>query len=142
MTDNDTQNEMDTDHAMPDEPLLARVPEWVVPLGAGSLAASTLMTTAIAIFIAYSIMTGKHYGFELYELYLAEFQFILATLFQAVGVYFARQRIRWIWVMLASVLGSLAFVTIPFTVVAVVCLGIGKYHFSSYTPATFVKGAD
>jgi hypothetical protein len=140
MADDDTRNEIDTNHATPDDPLLARVPEWVVPLGAGSLAASTLITTAIAIFIAYSIATGQRYGFESYELYLAEVQFILVTLFQAVGVYFARQRIRWIWVMLAAILGSLAFVTIPFTAVAVVCLGIGKYHFASHTPTTFIKG--
>lgn len=140
MADDDSRNEITTTHAVPDKPLLARVPEWVVPLGAGSLMASALITTGISVFIAYSIATGQRYGFEPYELYLAQFQFILATIFQAVGVYFARQRVRWIWVMLAAVLGSLAFVTIPFTALAILCLGVGKYHFSSHTPATYVKG--
>lgn len=140
MVDDDARNGMDTDHAIPDEPLLARVPEWVIPLGAGSLATSALITAAISMFIAYSIVIGHRHGFERYELYLAQLQFILVTIFQIGGVYFARKRIRWIWVMLAAVLGSLAFVTIPFTGVAVICLGISKYHFSSYTPISYAKG--
>lgn len=135
----------DTDGAqaetVEDEPLLARVPEWVVHLGAGSLATSTLLTAAGAIFVGYAIATGQHFGFQSFELYVAAFQFVLVTVAQAAGVYFARRQVRWTWVMLAAILGSLAVITLPFTVLALLCTALGKYHFASYTPADRISGA-
>lgn len=120
-------------HAV-DEPLLARVPEWVVSLGAGALLTSTLLTLGAAVFAGYAITTGRYYGYEPYQLGLATFQFTAVTVFQAVGVYFARRRIRWMWAMLAAIGGALTFIALPFAAVALVCIGIGKYHFALDTP--------
>lgn len=123
-----------------DEPLLSRVPGWVVPLGAGSLFTATLVTFAGFLFVAYGLATGTYFGFQPYELQLAAFQFVLATAAQAAGVYFALGRVRWTFVMVATVLGALAFITVPFSAIAFVCLGLGKYHFASFTPASLVGG--
>lgn len=122
--------------------VLARVPEAVIPLGAGSLATATLLTLAGAGFIAYSIATGQFYGYQPYQIFLAGFQFSVATIAQVIGVHFARQRVRWTWVMIAGALGTLTFIALPFSVLALVCLGLGKYHFSSHTPQSVIAGED
>lgn len=122
------------------EPLLARVPEWVVALGAGALLASTLITLGAAAFTGYSITAGRYYGYQPWQIGLATLQFGAATIFQAAGVYFARRRVRWMIVMLAAILGSLTFIALPFSFVALVCVGIGKYHFAQTTPAALLRG--
>lgn len=116
-----------------DDRLLARVPEWVVALGAGTLATATLVTGVAAVFMAYSFVTGQWYGFRPYQIGFATLQFTGVTVFQAAGTYFARQRTRWMWVMLAAIAGSLTLIVLPFTVITLCCIGLGKYHFSSYT---------
>lgn len=118
--------------------VLARVPESVVPLGAGSLATATLLTLAGTGFIAYSVFVGEFYGYRPYQIYLAGFQFTVATIAQLSGVYFARQRVRWTLVMIAGALGTLTFVALPFSLLALVCLGLGKHHFSSHTPRSVI----
>jgi hypothetical protein len=115
--------------------VLARVPEWVVALGAGSLATATLVTLAAALFMGYSVTTGQLYGYQPYQIGFATLQFAGVTVFQAAGTYYARGRTRWMWVMLAAIAGSLTLVVLPFTVVALLCIGLGKHHFSSYTSA-------
>ncbi|PSP76220.1 hypothetical protein BRC86_01820 [Halobacteriales archaeon QS_3_64_16] len=121
-------------------PMLAGVPEGVVAFGAGSLATATLLTLAGGIFILYSIVVGQFYGYQPYQLSLAAFQFAVATVAQLLGVYFARQRVRWTWVMLGAALGTLTFVALPFSVLALACLGVGKYHFASHTPRSVIAG--
>lgn len=121
-----------------DQPPLARVPEWVVALGAGALLASALVTFGLAVFAGYSLAAGRFYGYQPWQIGLATMQFGAATVFQAAGVYFARKRVRWMLVMLAAILGSLTFVALPFTLVALVCIGLGKYHFAQVTPAEWL----
>jgi hypothetical protein len=130
------------DQHVPEEEthLLARVPSWVVPLGAGSLFTATLITLAGTVFLWYSISQGQYYGYERYQLALAGLQFTGVTAFQALGVHWARQRVRWMWVMLAATAGSLTFIALPFTVVAIACLGLGKYHFTLETPTKVIRG--
>lgn len=123
-----------------EEPWLARVPDGVNSLGAGALATATLITFVGACFIVYSILNGELYGYRPYQMMLALMQFSVATLVLALGVHFARQRTRWTLVMLAAALGSLTFITIPFTATAFICVGLGKYHFASYTPAEVMRG--
>ena len=120
-------------HAAEDDGVLARVPEWVVALGAGSLATATLMTFVAALFMGYSFATGQWYGFQPYQIGFATLQFAAVTVFQAAGIHYARERTRWMWVMLAAIAGSLTLVVLPFTVLALCCIGLGKHHFSSYT---------
>jgi hypothetical protein len=116
-----------------DDRLLARVPEWIVALGAGSLAAATLVTFVAALFMGYSFATSQWYGYQPYQIGFATLQFTGVTVFQAAGTHFARERTRWMWVMLAAIAGSLTLIVLPFTVVALFCIGLGKYHFSAYT---------
>jgi hypothetical protein len=123
-----------------DERLLARVPEWVVALGAGSLFTATLLTLAGTVFLWYSVANGRWYGYEPYKVVLLAVQFTAVTGFQALGVRWARKRVRWMWVMLAGVGGSLTFVALPFTAVALVCVWLGKYHFTFDTPAAVIRG--
>jgi len=131
----DNSDGADAGHAV-DQPLLARVPEWVVTFGAGSLLTSTLLTLAAAAFAGHAVATGRPYlELEPYQLGLATLQFSGATVFQAAGVYFARKRIRWLVVMLATAAGILSIIGLPFAFVACVCLGLGKYHFALDTPA-------
>lgn len=125
-----------------DDRLLARVPEWVVSLGAGSLLTATLITLAGTVFLWSAVADGRWYGYQPYKIVLAGLQFTMVTVFQAVGVYFARKRIKWMWVMLAAVAGSLTFVALPFTAVALVCVGLGKYHFTLDTPVSLIRGGD
>lgn len=132
--------EDETTASAQDGSLLARVPEAVVPLGAGSLATAMLLTLAGAGFIAYSIMVGEFHGYQPYQIYLAGFQFTVATVAQLLGVHFARQRVRWTMVMIAGALGTLTFVALPFSLLALVCLGLGKAHFSSHTPRSVIAG--
>ncbi|PSP45134.1 hypothetical protein BRC68_00045 [Halobacteriales archaeon QH_6_64_20] len=128
------------DRAATGRPMLARVPGGVVAFGAGSLATATLLTLAGGGFVLYSIAAGRFYGYQPYQLYLAAFQFAVATVAQSLGVYFARQRVRWTWVMLGAALGTLTFVALPFSVLALACLGVGKYHFASHTPRSVIAG--
>lgn len=128
-----------TDQPVERQPLLARVPEWVVALGAGSLLASTLVTLGATAFVGYGFATGQFFGYQPYQIGLATMQFTGATIFQAFGVYFARKRVRWLLVMLAAILGSLTFIALPFTVVALVCIGLGKYHFAQSTPSEWLR---
>ncbi|WP_227356457.1 hypothetical protein [Haladaptatus salinisoli] len=132
------------DQHVPEEDarLLARVPEWVVALGAGALLTATLITLAGSAFLWYSVSQGRFYGYQPYEIVLAGVQFTAVTAFQAVGVRWARRRIRWMWVMLAAIAGSLTFVALPFTAVALACIGLGKYHFTLDTPANVVRGEE
>ncbi|MFC6990058.1 hypothetical protein ACFQJD_17580 [Haloplanus sp. GCM10025708] len=58
-----------------------------------------------------------------------------SSLFQLSGAYFAHERVRWPWATLASFAGVLFFVGIPFAALAVICLGLGKYHFSAAAPS-------
>ena len=122
--------------------LLARVPEWVVALGAGSLLAATLLTGIGSLFLWYSVTQRQFYGFAPYKVVLLAVQFTGVTAFQALGVRWARARIRWMWVMLAAIGGSLTFVALPFTAVALLCVGLGKYHFTFDTPASVIRGED
>jgi hypothetical protein len=131
MTDETTSTNQHT--AEEDDRLLARVPEWVVALGAGTLATATLVTCVAALFMAYSFVTSQWYGYQPYQIAFATLQFTGVTIFQAVGTYFARDRTRWMWVMLSAIAGSLTLIVLPFTVVTLFCIGLGKYHFSSYT---------
>lgn len=135
----DDAGEADMDQTVVRQPILARVPEWVVPLGAGALFASTLITFGATIFAAYSLMIGQYYGFEPHQIGLASLQFTLATVLQAAGVYFARKRVRWMIVMLAAILGSLTFLALPFSLVALVCIGVGRYHFAQATPIEWLQ---
>ena len=121
------------------QPLLARVPEWVVALGSGALLASTIITLGATAFVAYGLSTGRYFGYQPWQIGLATLQFAAATIFQAAGVYFARKQIRWMIVMLAAILGSLTFIALPFSLVALVCLGIGKYHFAQDTPKEYLR---
>lgn len=130
-----TDETASTDRHAPkeDDQLLARVPEWVVALGAGALATATLLTFVAALFMGYSFATNQWYGYPPYQIGFATLQFTGVTIFQAAGTYYARERTRWMWVMLAAIAGSLTLIVLPFTVVALFCIGLGKYHFSSYT---------
>jgi hypothetical protein len=132
-----TDETVSTDrHAPPeeDDSLLTRVPEWVVALGAGSLATATLLTSVAALFMGYSFVTSQWYGYQPYQIGFATLEFTLVTVFQAAGTYYARDRTRWMWVMLAAIAGSLTLIVLPFTIVTLFCIGLGKYHFSSYMP--------
>ena len=124
------------------EPLLARVPEWVVPLGAGCLLTATLITLATLGFVVFSLLTGRTYGYARWQLVLALVQFGFVTLLLGLGTRYARQRRRWLVAMLAALAGTLTFIAAPLTVPALVCLGLGKYHFSLDTPADQVSPDD
>ncbi|WP_458189023.1 hypothetical protein [Haladaptatus sp. NG-WS-4] len=144
---NENDRDVVEDHAdqhVPEEDthLLARVPGWVVALGAGSLMTATLITLVGTVFLWYSVSQGLFYGYEPYEIVLAGVQFTGVTAFQAIGVHWARQRVRWMWVMLAAIAGSLTFVALPFTAVALVCIGLGKYHFTLETPTNVIRGEE
>lgn len=134
-----------------EEPLLAKVPDGVNTLGAGALFTSTLLTALATAIVAYDVVTGgsmiadlvtanTSIDFQPYQLYLLGFQYFTALVAQASGVYFALNRVRWMWVMLAATLGSLVMFTLPFTVTALVCVGLGKYHFAAYTPSEMIRG--
>lgn len=138
--DRDDRSASETQEVV-DEPILAGIPEWVIPLGAGCLLASTLLVLGATAFTAYSLANGRYYGYAGWELGLATFQFSLATVLQAVGVYFARKRVRWMIVMLAAIIGTLTIIAIPFTLVAIVCLGLGKYHFTQATPVEWLESS-
>lgn len=124
------------------EPLLARVPEWVVPLGAGFLLAATLVTLAAAGFVAYSLATGRTYDYARWQLVLALVQFGFVTALLGLGTRYARQRRRWLVAVLAALAGSLTGIAAPLTLPALACLGLGKYHFSLDTPAERMTSGD
>ena len=124
---------------------LDRIPEWIVSLGAGFLLTSTLLTATGAASVGYLVMTGRYAGvFDplrpyASQLVLVEVQLLLATVFQLGGLYFAKVRIRWGTVMAACFFGSLVIITLPFTIPALVLLGLGKQHFTLNTPAHLVQ---
>ncbi len=128
------------------EGFLAKVPEWVVPLGAGFLLTSTLVTAVMTALTGYLLVTGNYAGalepFEQFRprMILAFLQSLFATVFQGVGTYFARRRTHWGTALLAGIFGSLVFITLPFTVPALVLLGLGKYHFALSTPVDRIRG--
>lgn len=124
------------------EPLWARVPEWVVPLGAGFLLAATLVTLAAAGFVAYSLATGRTYDYARWQLVLALVQFGFVTALLGLGTRYARQRRRWLVAVLAALAGSLTGIAAPLTLPALACLGLGKYHFSLDTPAERMTSGD
>lgn len=124
-----------------EEGVLDKVPVSVVSLGAGFLLASTLVSAVGAIYGWYSIATGQFYGFPPYALVLLSLEFTFVTIVHAAATRWARQRTRWLWVMLAAILGLFLIVTIPLNLPAIVCLGLGKRHFSSHTPAEEVRRA-
>jgi hypothetical protein len=123
-----------------DDRLLSWIPEWVVVLGAGSLFTATLITLVGTGFLWYSVFDGRFYGYEPYKVVLLAVQFTAVTAFQAVGVRWARNRIRWMWVMLAAVAGSLTFVPLPFTALTLLCVGLGRHHFTFHTPRSVIRG--
>ncbi|MFB6124013.1 MAG: hypothetical protein ABEJ78_11220 [Haloferacaceae archaeon] len=135
--------EEDVSIEVPDEEkgFFARVPEGVVALGAGSLATSALITLVFAGIATYSVVTGRWYGYQPYVIVMASVLYSSSAVFQISGVYYAQKRVRWLWVMLAAFAGVPSIVGIPFAAVAIVCLGLGKYHFASYTPSEYFKRA-
>lgn len=140
-TDRDAVEDRSDQHvAEEDDRLLARVPEWVVALGAGSLFTATLVTLVGMVFLWYSVFQRRFYGFEPYKVVLLAVQFTGVTVFQALGVRWGRHRIRWMWVMLSAIAGALTFVALPFSAIAVLCVGVGKYHFTMNTPSSVIRG--
>lgn len=115
--------------------LLGRVPEWVVALGAGCLLAATLITAFMAVFVSYLLVTDQLFGFARSRLMLGLVQFVVLTITQAVGVYLARKRMRWMFTMIFAIMGATALLTLPFSIPAVALLWLGKRHFQHSTPA-------
>lgn len=128
------------------EPVLSKVPEWVVVLGAGFLFTATLVSAAALLAVTYLLLTRDFSGIfapiEQFSprLLIVEIQLLFGTGFLAAGVYFARQRTHWGTVLLSCLVGSLVFITIPFTLPAFVLIAIGKYHFSLSTPLESIRG--
>lgn len=128
------------------EPFLANVPEWVVVLGSGFLFTATVVSFVALLAVTYLLVTGNFTGlFAPVEqfaprLLLVEIQLLFGTTFQAAGVYFALQRTHWGTVLLSCLIGSLVFITIPFTLPAFLLIAIGKYHFSLSTPLDSIRG--
>lgn len=129
------------------EGVLARVPEWVVPLGAGFLFTATLITATLFVLSTYLLVTGDYTGlfapFEEFRarMFLVVLQTFFATAFMGVGTRFARQRTHWGTVLLAGIFGSLIFITIPFTLPSMVLIALGKYHFALTTPVDRIQGS-
>lgn len=110
---------------------LPTLPETFVTLGAGCLATATMLTALAFGYVLWMIATGTTRTLAGYQVYLAAGQMAFATALLGVGAYSALKRIRWTLVVVAALLGSFAFITIPFTAVAVVCIGLGREHFSA-----------
>ena len=111
--------------------LLPTVPNTVVTFGAGCLATATLLTLVAFLYVCWMKITGNSRGLADYEVTLAMVQMGFATALLAAGTYSAVRRVRWTLAMLAAIMGSFAVITIPFTVLAVICIGLGKLHFSA-----------
>ncbi|MFB6070104.1 MAG: hypothetical protein ABEJ76_03700 [Halanaeroarchaeum sp.] len=109
--------------------ILAAVPDWFVPLGAGSLATAALISLVAAGFVVYSVATGTYFGYTHTQLSLAAVQLVFATIIQGAGSYFALQRRRWLFVVLACLFGSILIVTIPFTALAFFTLTLSQPSF-------------
>ncbi|MFB6281692.1 MAG: hypothetical protein ABEH40_06715 [Haloferacaceae archaeon] len=109
---------------------LPSLPEPFVSLGAGCLAAATLLSFGTFGFVIWMRVTGNVRDLMPWEVTLAAILMAVSTVFLAGGTYFARKRVRWTLTMLAALVGSFAILTIPFTVVAVVCIGLGRVHFT------------
>lgn len=125
-----------------DEPLLARAPEWPVALGAGSLAAATLVTLAGTLFFVRALVTGQAVDFAPARLGVAALQFGVVSILLGLATRFARQRRRWLFVMLAAAAGLLTIVAAPLSLLALVCIGVGRYHFALDTPAEQLLGEE
>lgn len=110
---------------------LPSLPEPFVALGAGCLAAATLVSAGTFGFVIRMRVTGNVRGLMPWEVTLAAILMGVSTVFLAGGTYFARKRIRWTLTMLAALVGSFAILTIPFTAVAVVCIGLTRVHFTA-----------
>ncbi|SHG41053.1 hypothetical protein [Halobaculum gomorrense] len=121
-------------------PVLARVPEWPVTLGAGCLAAAALVTVAGAAFFGYAFLTEAAVGIAPSRLALATVQFGVVSVLLGLGTRFARQRRRWLFVMIAGAAGLLTIVAAPLALVAIVTIGLGRYHFALNTPMEQLVG--
>lgn len=123
------------DEESPDERrslgILPSVPNTFVTLGAGCLATASLLTFAAFLFVTWMLWTGNTRSLAPYQLGLAAMQMGFATVFLAVGSYFGMKRVRWTIVMLAALIGSFAVLTIPFTLIAIITIGLGRIHFSA-----------
>lgn len=111
--------------------ILPSVPNTVVTFGAGCLATATLLTLLAFLYVTWMFITGNSRGLADYQVILAIIQMGFATALLGAGTYSALKRIRWTLVMLAAIMGSFAVITIPFTALAVVSIGLGKIHFSA-----------
>ncbi|MFB6302655.1 MAG: hypothetical protein ABEH78_07325 [Haloferacaceae archaeon] len=110
---------------------LPSLPEAFVSLGAGCLAAATLLSFGTFLFVIWMRVTGNVRDLMPWEVTLAAILMAVSTVFLAGGTYFALKRIRWTLTMLAALVGSFAILTIPFTVVAVICIGLTRVHFTA-----------
>ncbi|MFB6160231.1 MAG: hypothetical protein ABEJ61_03535 [Haloferacaceae archaeon] len=108
---------------------LPHLPDIFVTLGAGCLATSSMITLVAFGYVIWMMQTGNVGDLFPYQVTLAAIQMGFATLLLASGSYFAVKRTRWTFVMLAALVGSFAVLTIPFTAVAVVTIGLGRIHF-------------
>lgn len=128
----DPDAEVDPDDEAPGEKpgYLPTLPETFVTLGAGCLATAALLTTVAFSYVVWMAVSGNTRGLADYQVILAGLQMAFATVLLVVGTHSALKRVRWTLAMLAAIMGSFAVITIPFTVVAVVCIGLGRYHFS------------
>ncbi|MFB6080706.1 MAG: hypothetical protein ABEJ81_06900 [Haloferacaceae archaeon] len=110
---------------------LPNLPDVFVTFGAGSLATAVLLSLAGFGFVLWMTFTGNVRDLLPYQMTLAAILMGFATAILAGGSYFATKRIHWTLTMLAALVGSFAVVTIPFTAVAVVCIGLGRVHFTT-----------
>lgn len=108
---------------------LPHLPDIFVTLGAGCLATASMLTLVAFGYVIWMIQTGNIRGLFPYQVTLAAVQMGFATLLLAAASYFAVKRTRWTFVMLAALVGSFAVLTVPFTAVAVVTIGLGRIHF-------------
>lgn len=109
---------------------LPSLPETFVTLGAGCLATASLLSLVAFGFVLWMRTTGNVRELLPWELTLAAILMGFSTVMLAAGSYFALKRIRWTLTMLAAMVGSFAIVTIPFTAVAVFCIGLSRVHFT------------
>lgn len=108
---------------------LPHLPDIFVTLGAGCLATASMLTLVAFGYVLWMMETGNVGDLFPYQVTLAAIQMGFATLLLASASYFAVKRTRWTFVMLAALVGSFAVLTVPFTVVAVVTIGLGRIHF-------------
>jgi hypothetical protein len=124
--------------------LLDRVPVQVTALGAGFLLASTLVTFVVAAWGVYTLASGTYTALDAppAQVLLLVVTFGFATVFQGLAVRWARQRVKWTWVMLACAMGTVSVVASPLALPASVLLFLGKRHFTMSTPFWVIRGDD